>query len=123
MKTLARSVFAILSLLSSVLSPRAADAPPDPRFTPEMAEFVAGMDYKDLPPKVVEATRIFILDNLASGLVGSFTPWAAMVEGLARDNGRPGPCTAPRPRAATASNSRRFLPKAALLSSRPAAKL
>jgi putative membrane-bound dehydrogenase-like protein len=35
-----RAVFAILSLLSSLLSPRAADAPPDPRFTPEMAEFV-----------------------------------------------------------------------------------
>lgn len=35
-----RAGFAILSLLSSILSPRAADAPPDPRFTPEMAEFV-----------------------------------------------------------------------------------
>lgn len=35
-----RAVFAILSLLSSILSPHAADAPPDPRFTPEMAEFV-----------------------------------------------------------------------------------
>jgi len=35
-----RAVFAIFSLLFSILSPRAADAPPDPRFTPEMAEFV-----------------------------------------------------------------------------------
>ena len=35
-----RAVFAILSLLFSILSPRAADAPPDQRFTPEMAEFV-----------------------------------------------------------------------------------
>jgi putative membrane-bound dehydrogenase-like protein len=34
------AIFAILSLLSSILPPRAADAPPDPRFTPEMAEFV-----------------------------------------------------------------------------------
>ena len=40
MKTLARSVFASLSLFLAILSPRAADAPPDPRFTPEMAEFV-----------------------------------------------------------------------------------
>lgn len=35
-----RAAFAILSLLFSLLSPHAADAPPDPRFTPEMAEFV-----------------------------------------------------------------------------------
>ena len=35
-----RSVFALLSLLFSILSPRAADAPSDPRFSPEMAEFV-----------------------------------------------------------------------------------
>ncbi|MEQ2009030.1 MAG: PVC-type heme-binding CxxCH protein [Limisphaerales bacterium] len=34
------AVFALLSLLFPVLSPRAADVPPDPRFTPEMAEFV-----------------------------------------------------------------------------------
>ena len=40
MKTLARSVFASLSLFLAILSPRAADAPPNPRVTPEMAEFV-----------------------------------------------------------------------------------
>ena len=61
--------------------------------TRRLAEFVAQERYEDLPEAVVEATRVFILDNLASGLVGSFTPWADMVGKLAVENGGPRPCS------------------------------
>ena len=61
--------------------------------TRRLAEYVADTGYEDLPTSVVEATRVYILDNLASGLVGSLTPWAAMVEGLARESAPGGPCS------------------------------
>ena len=61
--------------------------------TRRLSEFVAATNYEDLPGRVVEATRVYILDNLASGLVGSMTPWAGMVEGLGRACGTEGSCS------------------------------
>ena len=58
-----------------------------------LAEFVAGTGYEDLPHTVVEASRVYILDNLASGMVGSVTPWADMVAEMARENAYQGPCS------------------------------
>ena len=58
-----------------------------------LAEFVAGTAYEDLPHTVVEASRVYILDNLASGMVGSVTPWAGMVAEMARENASQGPCS------------------------------
>ena len=65
--------------------------------TRRLAEFVADTDYEDLPAPVVEAIKVYILDNLASGIVGSLTPWARMVEGLAQESAphlsSGGPCS------------------------------
>ena len=61
--------------------------------TRRLAEFVAEASYGDLPVSVVEATRVYILDNLASGFVGSNTPWADMIGELARQNGAEGSCS------------------------------
>ena len=61
--------------------------------TRRLAEFVAQSTYQDLPVPVVEATRVYILDNLASGFVGSLTPWADMVGELARESAPQGPCS------------------------------
>ncbi len=58
-----------------------------------LAEFVVETGYNDLPPSVVEATRVYILDDLASGFVGSDTPWADMVAEMARENAPQGPCS------------------------------
>ncbi len=61
--------------------------------TRRLAEFIAGTSYSDLPEAVVEATRVYILDNLASGLLGSNTPWAEMVGSLAQETASGGPCS------------------------------
>ena len=61
--------------------------------TRRLAEFVAGTRYEDLPDQIVEATKVFILDNLASGFVGSGTPWADMVAEMAREGAPQGPCS------------------------------
>jgi 2-methylcitrate dehydratase PrpD len=44
-----------------------------------LAGFVSETGYADLPPEVIEAVRIYILDDLASGFAGARTPWASMV--------------------------------------------
>ena len=61
--------------------------------TRRLAEFVAGTGFEDLPQTVVEATLVYILDNLASGFIGSQTPWAGMVSELARESSPEGPCS------------------------------
>ena len=61
--------------------------------TLRLAEFAAELRYEDLPRPVIEAAKVYILDNLASGLVGSGTPWAQMVMGLARESAPTGPCS------------------------------
>ncbi len=61
--------------------------------TRRLAGFAAGCCYEDLPSSVIEAVRVYILDNLASGLVGSLTPWAEMVSDLAREMAPDGPCS------------------------------
>ena len=49
--------------------------------------------YADLPPEVIESCRVFLLDNLASAVVGARTPWAKMVRELAKQNGGRGSCS------------------------------
>ena len=52
-----------------------------------LARFVADTGYEDLPPRVLERGRVYVLDNLTAGFVGSVQPWSLMVAGLARDLG------------------------------------
>lgn len=57
-----------------------------------LAQFVAETRFEDLPAEVVEAARVFILDDLAAGCAGARTPWADMVAELAQETSS-GPCT------------------------------
>lgn len=61
--------------------------------TRRIAEFVAETRFDDLPSAVVQATRIYILDDLACGFAGCTTPWAGMVGELARESAPSGPCS------------------------------
>ncbi|MFN0071616.1 MAG: MmgE/PrpD family protein [Chloroflexota bacterium] len=57
-----------------------------------LAQFAAETRYEDLPNEVIEAIRIYILDDLAAGCAGARTPWSDMVADLARETSH-GPCT------------------------------
>ena len=61
--------------------------------TRQLAEFVHDTGYDDLPKDVVDACRVFLLDNLASALVGARTPWARMVRELAGESGGNSSCS------------------------------
>ena len=52
-----------------------------------LARFVANTGYEDLPARVLERGKVYVLDNLTAGFVGSVQPWSLMVAGLARDLG------------------------------------
>lgn len=47
--------------------------------TRELAEFVAGLRFEDLPPEVVAMARRCVLDSLGCGIYGSGTPWVDSV--------------------------------------------
>ena len=61
--------------------------------TRHLAQFVHDTRYDDLPSDVINACRVFLLDNLASALVGARTPWAKMVQSLAEESGSYGSCS------------------------------
>ena len=58
-------------------------APPATPATPatqQLAQFVAGTAYGDLPASLVAECKIATLDVLAAAFVGSSMPWARRVE-------------------------------------------
>src|SRR5262245_21697498 len=52
--------------------------------TRELARWVAGLRYADLPARTREVVRILLLDTLGCGVYGYATPWAAMLLEWAR---------------------------------------
>ncbi len=61
--------------------------------TVELAEFVAATDFGQLPVGLVDRARVYILDNLAAGFIGSVQPWSVMVADLVRELGGVGTCS------------------------------
>ena len=55
--------------------------------TLKIAQFVADIKFEDLPTDVIERCKIYILDNLTCGFVGSLQPWSKMVTDLVNDLG------------------------------------
>jgi 2-methylcitrate dehydratase PrpD len=55
--------------------------------TVELAEFVAETDFDRLPPDLIGRAKVYILDNLAAGFIGSVQPWSLLVAGLVRELG------------------------------------
>jgi 2-methylcitrate dehydratase PrpD len=54
--------------------------------TKQLAQWVIDTDYDGLPPEVIEATRVYILDDLASGFAGARLPWTRIVSDLALES-------------------------------------
>ncbi len=55
--------------------------------TRELASWIAGLTYADLPQRTREVVRIAILDTVGAGVYGYATPWAAMLLEWARRGG------------------------------------
>jgi 2-methylcitrate dehydratase PrpD len=55
--------------------------------TRSAARFVHTLDFAELPARVVERMKIYILDCLACGFAGALRPWAGMVRDLALESG------------------------------------
>jgi 2-methylcitrate dehydratase PrpD len=53
--------------------------------TRTLAQFVSKTGYGDLPASVIERMKVYTLDTLAAGMVGSRLPWANMVAEMARE--------------------------------------
>lgn len=60
---------------------------PQPRLTEELVRFVCDLDYVSLPASVVDAIKVYTLDCLACGFVGSLQPWSGIVRGLVEELG------------------------------------
>ncbi|MFC1987977.1 MmgE/PrpD family protein, partial [Chloroflexota bacterium] len=55
--------------------------------TRKLAQFVADTKFEDLPTEVVEKSKVYLLDNLACGFVGSVQPWSKIVAELVQEAG------------------------------------
>jgi 2-methylcitrate dehydratase PrpD len=62
--------------------------------TRELAAWISGLRYEDIPQRTREVARIAILDTLGCGVYGWCTPWAQMVLQWARSGGGKGEATA-----------------------------
>jgi 2-methylcitrate dehydratase PrpD len=61
--------------------------------TREVAAWVAGLRYSDLPQRTKTVVRCALLDTLGCGVYGFNTPWANMLLAWARAGGEKGECT------------------------------
>jgi 2-methylcitrate dehydratase PrpD len=62
-------------------------------FSERLADYVTGMAFGDLPPDVVDKTKLCILDTIGCMLAGSRDPVGVMITAHALRYGHPGPCT------------------------------
>jgi 2-methylcitrate dehydratase PrpD len=63
------------------------------RESAQLADFVAGTGYADLPADLPDRMKTYVLDSLAAGFVGCRLPWSKIVYDYERDNGSTGPCS------------------------------
>ena len=47
--------------------------------TKELSQFVAETTFDDLPAYLIDKMKVYALDNIASGFVGSDQPWSQIV--------------------------------------------
>jgi 2-methylcitrate dehydratase PrpD len=63
------------------------------RESQQLAEFVAGTTYDELPAELAERMKTYVLDTLAAGFVGCRLPWSKIVYDFERGNGSTGGCS------------------------------
>jgi len=52
-------------------------------YTRGLAEYIAGSRYEDLPPAIVEHTKLLVLDTIGVGVFGATLPWSERLRATA----------------------------------------
>ena len=52
----------------------------DNRYSRGVAEFVSGLNYKDVPASVIERVKLLILDSIGCGIYGAGLPWTEILK-------------------------------------------
>ncbi|OGV96897.1 hypothetical protein A2W24_03775 [Microgenomates group bacterium RBG_16_45_19] len=53
--------------------------------TAELANFVVGLEYEDVPREVIDSIKLHVLDTIGVGLFGSTTPWGKLIADFVKD--------------------------------------
>lgn len=61
--------------------------------TRQLVNFAVKTKFENLPREVVEHAKVYVLDNIACGMVGSVQPWSNMVASMIREAGGTEECT------------------------------
>src|SRR3989442_10880713 len=56
--------------------------------TRSLAEYIAGLSYKDIPPEVVSHIKFCFIDSLGCALFGSTLPWGKIITSFTREMGK-----------------------------------
>ena len=56
--------------------------------TQTLAEYIAGLSYKDIPREVVAHIKLCLVDSLGCALFGSTLPWGKMITSFAKEMGK-----------------------------------
>jgi len=56
--------------------------------TRTLAEYIAGLSYKDIPPEVVSHIKLSFIDSLGCALFGSTLPWGKIITSFTKELGR-----------------------------------
>jgi len=55
--------------------------------TRALADFVARSEFEDLPHRLIDRCKVYVVDNLAAGFIGSLQPWTQTVASVAETLG------------------------------------
>ena len=56
--------------------------------TRTLAEYIAGLSYKDIPPEVVSHIKLSFIDSLGCALFGSTLPWGKIITSFTKELGK-----------------------------------
>jgi aconitate decarboxylase len=68
--------------------PEFCESATDDSPTRSLAEYIAGVSYKDIPPEVVSHIKFCFIDSLGCALFGSTLPWGKIITSFAKELGK-----------------------------------
>jgi len=68
--------------------PEFCESATDDSPTRSLAEYIAGLSYKDIPPEVVSHIKFCFIDSLGCALFGSTLPWGKIITSFTKELGK-----------------------------------